>query len=109
MQTEYLLTIFNSFSSFKEDVDDDFSALADSLLRAFSDRSNMTKKEIAQTLVPAYNDVKRAIELLDENLEPPFARAMIQFSNGCKSTEAAFSRQAELEDAYIALKVSSYI
>jgi hypothetical protein len=86
-------------------VKDDIKALADSLRGAFIDRGKISKKEIAQTLVPAYNDVKRAIEVLDENLEPPFARGMIQFSNGCKSTEAAFSRQTELEDAYNILKV----
>ena len=84
---------------------DDIKTLADSLRGAFIDRGKIVKKEIAQTLVPAYNDVKRAIEVLDENLEPPFARGMVQFSNGCKSTEATFSRQSELGDAYDILKV----
>ncbi|KAF5389903.1 hypothetical protein D9757_003590 [Collybiopsis confluens] len=77
------------------------ASLAESLQTPFSHQSKELLDEIADTLVPAVNTVKRGHQILNEKVDETFALGILEFDEACKTLETAtISSHNEIKKSY---------
>ncbi|KIK59555.1 hypothetical protein GYMLUDRAFT_44513 [Collybiopsis luxurians FD-317 M1] len=78
-------------------------SLVDSLQTSFTHHSKDLLDDIADTLVPAVNTVKRAHQILHHQVDDGYALGILEFDEGCKKLEAVtISGHNEIKKAYVA-------
>ncbi|KAF9532187.1 hypothetical protein CPB83DRAFT_847377 [Crepidotus variabilis] len=81
--------------------DESLVDLIDSLQDAFTDRGKLNKQEMAQILVPRYNEIKRTTKFVRETADTQYTEHLMEFNQACKDTEVSIlERRDVLKAAY---------
>lgn len=108
MLSLHLFTSLGSSCSAKDDQseDDKLCTLIESLQTPFSQQSKELLGDVADTLVPAVNSVKRAYHALNEESDVTYGSGLLLIDEACKKVEAVTIRQQDaVTDEYQASQV----
>lgn len=97
-------------STMDEPEDAKLASLAESLRDPFNMFSLELSNDVASTMVPSVNRIKKAHRYLHDNVDASFGEGLLAFDDACKTKEAIWiSDQDEVNATYASAQVGYYI